>query len=130
MANTAINPRHVRIANGNATTAEVNTGKVIVPDRADRQIVVIGGYLRALGGNASGATSVDITDTATSPVAAFSAPIASLTSGTIVDAKASGNTNANLGVGLTPGKGLKIAKTGANLATATSVDYCVEYVYV
>ena len=128
MANTVAGPRHVRIACGNATTAQVNSGLTIVPDVAGRQIVVVGGWLRALGGNASGATSVDIADTATSPVTAAAIGVGSLTAGAVVQLTA--GTATNMGVGLTAGKGLQITKTGGNLATATSVDYCVQYIYV
>jgi len=128
MANTKAGPRHVRIACGNATTAQVNTGQVIVPAIAGRSIVVVGGWLRALGGNASGATSVDIASTGGSPVTAAAVPVASLTSGTV--AAISAGTATNMGAALEAGRGLQITKTGASLATATSVDYCIEYVYL
>ena len=125
MANTSIVPRHLRVACGNATAAEVNAGKTIVPDRGDRQVVVVGGWLRALGGNAAGATSVDITDTAASPVTVASTAVGSLTQNTVVSL-----SGANLGVGLTAGKGLRITKTGSSLTGATSIDYCIWYAYV
>jgi hypothetical protein len=125
MANTSIVPRHLRVACGNATAAQVNAGTVIVPERADRQVVVVGGWLRALGGNAAGATSVDITDTAASPVTVAATAVGSLTQNTLVSI-----AGANMGAGLTAGKGLRIGKTGSSLTGATSVDYCIWYAYV
>lgn len=120
--------RTMRVVKGTATTAEVNAGKTIVEADASRTICVHGGYMIARGGNASGATSVDIKDTADTPVVAVACAVAGLTQDAVLSFDAASNvTNTTRGTGLTAGKGLQIKKTGSNLATATSVDYLVEY---
>ena len=121
----------VHFVMGNATTAQVNSGLVIVPARADKTIAVVGGHLTARGGNAATATSVDIKDTASTPVVAVACAVAGLTEDTQLDFDAGSNvTRTTYRSPLTAGKGLQIQKTGSNLATATSVDYYVEYIYI
>lgn len=118
----------LRCVMGNATTAEVNAGKTIVNADPSRSIAIVGGWMRALGGNAGTATSVDIKDTAGTAVVGVACAVAGLTSGAVLDFGAASNvTRTTYGTALTAGKGLKIEKTGSNLATATSVDYCVYY---
>lgn len=110
---------------GKATVAQVNAGLVIVPDCPGRTLRVTGGSLRAIGGTASGATSVDIVDN--SAVNVLSVGYATLVSGTLIEAAA-----ATLGAGwnadLTPGNGLTLTKTGSALATATHIEYVVTFV--
>ncbi len=118
----------VRVAEGQATTAEVNAGKVIVQPIAGHTITVVDGWLRAIGGNAGGATSVDITDTNSSPVTAFAMAVGGLTQNAVARVGlATHSTNTNVGTPLTAGKGLKIIKNGSNLTTATAVDYMILY---
>lgn len=114
---------------GNATRAEVNAGKVILPARPGRTVTVTGGYMIALGGNAATATSVDIADTAGSPVVAVACGVAGLTQNTVLDFNAASDvTKTTLGRALTADKGLQIIKAGSDLATASSIDYFVRYV--
>lgn len=121
----------LHFAQGNATTAQVNAGLLIVEPRKGKQIQVVGGHMTALGGNAATATSVDLKDTAGTPVVAVACGVAGLTSGTQLDFDAAANvTLTTYRKPLTVDKGLQILKTGSNLATATSVDYYVEYVYI
>jgi hypothetical protein len=116
---------------GNATTAQVTAGKVIAQGRNGKAIQIVGGHMTALGGNAATATSVDIKDTAGSPVVAVACGVAGLTSGTQLDFTAASNvTRTTYRTPLTVGKSIQIKDTGSGLATATSVDYYVEFVYV
>lgn len=121
----------LHFAMGNATTAEVNAGKTIVPARAGKTIAVVGGHMTALGGNAATATSVDIKDTNSTAVVAVAGAVAGLTANAQLDFDAADNvTRTTYRKPLTANKGLKIEVTGSALATATSVDYYVEYVYI
>lgn len=121
----------VHVVQGNATTAQVNAGLNIVPPRAGKTIVVTGGSMKALGGNAATATSVDIKDTHSSPVVAVACAVAGLTENTRLSFDAAANvTLTTYDAPLTAGKGLQIKNTGSALATATSVDFVVKYYYV
>ena len=121
----------VHVAAGNALTAEINAGHVIAGGRKGKKIMVVGGQMIALGGNAATATSVDIKDTTGTPVVAVACGVAGLTENAQLDFDATSNvTRTTYRKPLTVDKGLQIQKTGSNLATATSVDYYVEYVYV
>jgi hypothetical protein len=117
----------VRVVEGQATTAEVNAGKTIVDPIEGHTITVVDGWLRAIGGNAGGADTVVIEDTAGTD--AFTMAVAGLTQNTVARVGlATHSTNTNVGTALGAGKGLKIAKAGAGaLATATAIDYCVLY---
>ncbi len=120
----------VHFVRGNATAAQVNAGKLIVQPRKGKKLVVTGGHMVALGGNAATATSVDIADTAGTPVVAVACGVAGLTQNTRLDFRAASNvTLTTFQVALTAEKGLQIIKAGSDLATATSVDYYVEYIY-
>ena len=115
----------VPCAFGNATTAQVNAGKTIVKARPGKTIKVVDGWLRALGGNAATATSVQITDGTTT---AFKIAVGGLTENAVARVGlATHSTNTGVGTALTKGAGLQITATGT-LATATSVDYCVFYI--
>jgi hypothetical protein len=126
MANTEDTGR-VRCVTGNATTTEVNAGKIIVPPDASRAYIITGGWLRALGGNAGGATSVNISDTTGTPVVGLAVAVGTLTQDAVVDFNLGANiTKTTYGTAHTKGKGLQIIANGT-LTTATSVDYCVKY---
>lgn len=129
MANTTRKSR-VKCVTGNATTDEVNAGKIILPVTGNKYIIV-GGWMRALGGNAATATGVNISDTtATTPIVGVAVARASLTENAVVDFDAAGVTTTTYGVAHKEGKGLQIIKSGSDLATATSVDYCVKFMEI
>jgi hypothetical protein len=132
MANTTRTSR-VNVVTGNAIVAELVAGKIIVPPDASRAYIIVGGWMRALGGSAATATSVDIKDTATVAVVGVAVGVAALTQDTVADFDAATNVVwTTYGTALTKGKGLKIMQTTAAgpLATCTSVDYCVKYMTV
>lgn len=118
----------VRIAQGQLTTAQVNSGTVVVTAQAGKTIKVVDFWLRAIGGSAATATSVDITDTNSSPVTACSWAVGAITQNTVARAGAASVTATNLGTSLTKGKGLQIGRTVNPLTTCTDgVDYVVLY---
>lgn len=118
----------VRCIEGQLTTAEVNTGTVVLAGKAERTITVTDFWMRAIGGNAETATAVAITDTNSSPVTAGSMAVGGLTQNAVARmGLATHSTNTNIGTALTKGKGLKIVKTGSSLATATAIDFCIYY---
>lgn len=121
-----------KFVQGNATTAQVNAGLRILEPRKGKKIAVDGGFMRALGGAAATATSVDIADTTGTPVVAVACAAAGLTQNAVLDFRAASNVTltTKLGDPLTVDQGLQIIKAGSNLATATSVDYVVFYHYV
>lgn len=110
------------------SAADINAGKVLILGVAGRTIRVTGFRLRAIGGAAGGSTSVDITDTAGTPVNICSALVAALTQNTLVgDQSANVTIGAGYLVGLTADKGVQIGKTGGALSGATSVDVLITY---
>jgi hypothetical protein len=121
----------VHFVQGNALRAEVTAGKVIAPARSGKSIQVVGGHMTAIGGAAQTATSVDLKDTYGTPLVAVACGIAGLTQNTQLDFDAAANvTLTTYRKPLNVGKALQIKDTGSGLATATSIDYYVEYVYV
>jgi hypothetical protein len=116
---------------GNALKAAINAGQVIVPGRANKCIQVVGGHLTARGGAVQTATSVDIADTTGTPVVAVAGAAAGLTENAQLDFDAAANvTRTTYRTPLTVNEGLQIIKAGSDVATAVSVDYYVEYIFV
>jgi len=112
------------------TTAEVNAGHTLITPPSGKKVRVIDCTLIAIGGNASGATTVDILDGATKLIAAA---VAGLTQSAVLRA---GAANADV---LADGASfvvraanatISIGKTGNDLATSTAIDvllsYCLE----
>ena len=111
----------VRVAEGQATTAQVNAGLTIVNPIAGHTITVVDGWLRPIGGNAATATSVVLEDTAGTD--AFSIAVGGLTQNAVARVGlATHSTNTNVGTALGAGKGLQIKKVGSDLAGSTAVD--------
>ena len=128
MANTADEGR-VRCVTGNILTAGVNTGTIVIPPDSSRSIIITGGWLRALGGNAATATTVNVSDTTGTPVVNLAIAVGTLKEDAVVDFNLGANiTKTTYGTANTKGKGIQIIKAGAGaLATCTSIDYCIKY---
>jgi len=110
---------------GQATTAEIKVGKTILADLTGATVTVVDVYMQAIGGNAGGATSVDIKDTAEVALVAF--PVAQLTQNTVNCMGDAAVTSVHA-VTATAGKGLIIQDTAKNsLTTCTHVNYVVKY---
>lgn len=121
----------VRVAAGQLTAAQVNAnsraGTNIVAPIAGRTITVVDGWVRAIGGNASGPTAIHVEDTAGTD--AFTMAVAGMTQNAVCRVGlATHSTNTNVGTALGKGKGLRIGcTTAADYATATALDYCILY---
>ena len=119
----------VRVAQGQLSAAEVNAnsraGTVIVEGESGRTITVVDGWLRAIGGNAAGATAVVLEDT--DGTDAVSAAAAGLAQNVYARFGGSNITATGVGTALTKHEGLRIGCTVGDLITATALDYCVFY---
>lgn len=124
----ALRHPHLRTVEGQATTAQVNAGLIIVPEHPGRTITVVDAWMRAIGGAATTNTSVDIMDTADSPDSAVAFARAGLTQNAVLRAGASNTTATDLGKALGTGEGLQIKTVGTAMTVATHIDYQVMYV--
>ena len=127
MANTTKQSR-IKCVTGSRTLAEVKAGSQILPGFAGSYIVV-GGWLRSVGADCAGADSVNISDTAGTPVVAVAVAVGPLDDGVINRLDAAANTTrTTFGTSLTYGKGLQILDAGAGaLSGPTTVDFAVYY---
>jgi len=116
---------------GNASLAQVKAGKIILEPNAGAYIIV-GGWLRALGGAAAAADSINISDTTGTPVVGVAIAVGALTENAVVEFDAAANvTRTTFGDDFDYGKGLQIIDAGAaDLTTCTSVDYCIHFMEV
>ncbi len=113
---------------GNVLLADTNTGYTVLSAKPGRKYTIVGGYFKAIGGNYAAATSLDVKDTAGTPIVAVAVAVAQLTQNTQTQFKqgATGVTWTTRGP-LTVSKGVMIQKTGSTATTATSVDYQIFY---
>lgn len=113
------------------TTAQVNAGATIIPAIAGARLRLVDCIMIAIGGAASGATTVDILGTqAAASVKLIAAAVAGLTQNTVGRAGATNFAVLAGGASFEPcdaGAGIAIAKTGGSLATATHVDVVIQY---
>jgi hypothetical protein len=92
------------------------------------QLTVVDAWIRAIGGACGGAscTGVNLATTAGVNIAVFLK--AGITEGTVLRAgTATNGVSANLGLANAPGVGLKLQAKGADMETATALDYCVYF---
>lgn len=113
------------------TVAEVNAGDTLLPALTGYKYRIVDITLIAIGGNASGATSVEISGTqSTSSVDLFSAAAAALTQSAVVKPDTANMTVLADGasfVACDSGAAVTISKTGSALATSTHIDVIVSY---
>lgn len=110
------------------TAAQVNAGLELLAATTGVTYRVVGFIMTAVGGNAGGADAVTLADTNSSPVSITSVAVAALTQNVPVLPNTANVTNGvGLGGPLTAAKGVKIAKSGSNLTTATHVDVTLLY---
>ena len=120
----------VHFAHGSLTLTQVKAGTVIVEGRKGKSVMVVGGQMISTG-KAATATSIDVKDTAGTPVVAVACAVAGLTDGAQLDFDAASNvTRTTYRAKLTVDQGLQIADTGTALTGTTALEYYVEYVYV
>jgi len=109
---------------------EINAGKTILAAVAGRTITVVDFTIIAVGGAATAATAVTLSDTASSPVVITTIAVAALTEGNLVKpytATHVTNGAAGIGASLTAAKGITIEKTGSAMTTATSFTAIISY---
>lgn len=116
----------LRVAEGQLTLTQVNAGAVIVNPVVKRAYTVVDAWVRAIGGNATSNTSIDLTDSVTGTIAVSFAR-AQNTQGTVLRAGATGATATHLGTALGTGEGIKIANVGTACSGMTHLDYVVLY---
>lgn len=114
------------------TAAQVNSGADVLPALSGYQYRVVDATLIAIGGDASGATSVDLLSTqSTSSAKLIAAAVAALTQSAVVRTDNGNVTVLADGASFVAndaGAAVTIGKTGSNLATATHIDVILDYV--
>ncbi len=116
------------VAAGRLTAAEVESGYVVATGRTSKKIVVTDVTLRAIGGAAATADSIDIQDSVTGTKVCV-ALAAALTENAVVKPDTANVTATNINVALGTGEGLRIIAAGAGVLDGlTHLDYCVRYI--
>lgn len=118
----------VRCVTGNATKAEANAGKKILPPEGGRGYIIMGGWVRAKGGAVNEATSVNICSTAATPIVGVAVAKAVMGENAVASFDLGNVTRTTYGDDNLVGKGLQILTVGTDESTATSIDYAVMYV--
>jgi hypothetical protein len=113
---------------GKLTVAQINAGITVVAAEPGLTIKATDFYMKAIGGAVGAVTTIDIKDTAASPVTVGTCAQAQLTENAILRAGATGTVHTNLGEALTAGKGLQVVKNGSDITTATHVIVCIDYI--
>jgi hypothetical protein len=110
------------------TLAQVNAGVTILPAVTGQTYKVSHFLLTSVGGSAAGCTSVNISDTAGSPVNAAAVAVAALTSGTPVDETISGVTlTAFAPTALTASQGIQVRHVGSACTTSVTFNVVVYF---
>jgi len=118
---------HALNVRARATAAQVNAGVTLLTPPSGKAIRVIDMTMIAIGGNAGGATTVDILTGATKLLAVA---VAALTQSAVVRAGAANTTVLADGasfVTLSANATITIGKTGNDLTTATHIDVILSY---
>jgi hypothetical protein len=117
-----------------ATIAQVNAGATLVAAVPGYKIRLIAASEIAVGGAATGATTVDILGTqATSSVKLLAVAVAGLTENALVRDDHANSAILAAGASFVDNDAntaLTVAKTGSNVATATHVHFAVTYTLV
>ena len=126
MTTTARTSRELCVT-GTRTLAEVKAGSYVLPPFGGAYIIV-GGWMRAVGADCAGATSVNIDDdTVTTQIVGVAIAVAPLDNGVIVDFDAATNvTRTTYGSAFKYGRGLQIIdRTKGSLTGPDTIDFCV-----
>lgn len=109
------------------TLTQVNAGTIILP-AVTGQTYKISHFLMTSTGSAATCTSINISDTAGTPIDAAAVAVAALTDGTPVDEVISGVTlTAFAPTALTASKGIQIRHIGSSCATTTVLKVIVYF---
>jgi hypothetical protein len=115
-----------------ATTAEVNAGLTILPAITGFRYRLADAKMIAIGGAAATATTIDILGTqSASAVKLVAAAVAGLTQNTLLRAGATNSAILAAGASFVANDAataITVGKTGSDLATATHIDFIIDYV--
>jgi len=109
---------------------ELNAGKTLLAAVAGRTVTVVDWSVTAVGGNATAATALTLSDTAGSPVLIATIVVAGLAEDIVCKPNTAthvDNGAAGIGLGLTAAKGITVEKTGSAMTTATDFTVCISY---
>ena len=113
------------------TTAEINTGLTLLPALAGVKYQLVDCSMIAIGGGASGATTVDLLGTqSSSSVKLVANAVAGLTQNTLLRAGATNSTILAAGASFAAcdaNTAFTVGKTGLSLATATGIDVLLQW---
>lgn len=113
------------------TVAQVNAGASVLPALAGFKYRLVDVSMIAIGGNASGATTVDLLATqSASSVKLVANAVAGLTSNTLLRAGATNSTLLASGASFVQNDAntaITIGKTGSDVATSTHIDVLLSY---
>lgn len=116
------------------TVAEVNAGATLLPAISGYKYRIVDMAMIAIGGAAATATSVDIRGVqSSSTVNLMASAVAGLTQNTLLRAGATNGAILAAGASFVENDAntaITVAKTGSNVATATHIDFIVQYVLV
>lgn len=125
------NPK-IRNVRSRFTIAQVNAGATLIPAVKGQKIRLVSCKGIAVGGAATGVTTVDVLATqAAASVKLVAFAQASLTRSTVLEAGASGAAVLADGASFVANDidtGITVGKTGADVATATHIDVIADYV--
>jgi hypothetical protein len=114
------------------TTAQVNAGFTLLPALPGVRWRLLNGFMIAIGGAASGATTVDLLGVQSAASAKLvAAAVAGLTQSAVLRFGAANSTVLADGASFVQcdaNQPISANKTGGSLATSTAIDYVIEYV--
>ena len=119
--------------NDSVSLAEIKAGKTILAAVAGRTVTVVDWSVTAIGGAATAATAVTLSDTAGSPVLIATIAVAALTEDAVVKPNTATHVTdgaAGIGRGLTAAKGITAEQTGSDMTTLTSLQVVIQYTIV
>jgi hypothetical protein len=113
------------------TIAQINAGATLLPAVPGRRYRMIDCEMIAIGGNASGATTVDLLATqSAASVKLIAAAVAGLTANSLLRVGATNSAILAGGVSFVANDlntAITVGKTGSDLATSTHVDFVLTY---
>jgi hypothetical protein len=122
-----VKQRRVRVA-----TADINTGLSVLPAIPGFRYRLADAKMIAIGGNAATATTIDLLGTQSASVVKLVAgAVAGLTQNSVLRAGLANSAVLAGGASFEAcdaGTAITVGKTGSNLATATHVDFLIDYV--
>jgi hypothetical protein len=106
-------------------------GTIIIPARSGRSIIVTDGWLRAIGNTVTNATTIDVESTNGTPVSVTKGTAANLTvaAGAVRIGATGMSVEAGFNAALGVDDAVRLITVGTDEATATHIEYMLEFVY-